>query len=1193
MQREMNQLNLALLGSPEVRQHGKLLSFATRKALALLLYLVAEGGQHRREKITALFWPDSDSERGRAALRRTLVLLRQALPSADDYLLIERDRLGFNPESDFDLDLHLLDTAVRAGPSREALAQLQAAVEAYRGDLLEGFSLDDAPDFDDWASLQREYWHRQMESIFDWLSQLHAESGATGSAIDVAVRWVAHSPLNEAAHRRLMMCFFIAGNRTSALQAYETCRTLLRDELGVEPAPETEALAERIRAEAMPRQPAARRPSSLSASTELESPLVGRAAEFGHLVEAYHAAAQGHPQIVTLEGEAGIGKTRLALEFLGWARAQGARVLHGRAFEAGDRVPYQPIVEALRQANLQLPMANLSRTWLAELSQLLPELREVLPDLRPLSTGDATTARTRLLEAVARLIQALAETAPLILFLDDAQWADAASLDVLRYALRLWNARGTPAMLLLTLRSESLASPLIAWLSGVEREAHPTQVVLNALSAEDTRQLVEAMAGRSPVSDLQPFSQWLYAETGGQPFFIVETLKTLMERGVLVMRPAATGGWRIVLQGVGHEADLSRMTLLPHGVQTLIRARLARLTPPALALLTAGAVLGHDFDFETVCAVAGLKEDEGLAALDELRHTQLLREGENNSSPRRLAITHDKIRDLVYAGAGQARRRVFHHRAFEALQQATTPPGELAHHALAADLTEPAFRFSLAAGDDALRVFAVHSAIRHYEQARALAASLQVPISDLRSLYLQLGRAYELESDFANVRAVYEALLGAARQANQPEAECAALNRLATLAAQSAMDFESALAHLREALSVAEQSGDTAGLVETEWNLAQIGYYMFDPNALPHGERALALARELGRPELLARSLNGLAWVKGDLAADWPQAVAYAEEARALYISLGNRAMEADCLCLLANARLYLGQPQAAMGAARAAQVTTREIENPWGQAHSAFQLAKCALEVGAYAEALAQAQQGAALAQARQMPMLSLLCLDLQGVVQRTLGMFDAACETHQAAAAQVAAAPALAPPLAPMIIVELIADHAAAGDWRTACVEAQRLKDVTFDGAAPYTLMLSFGLLIETFLRAGEVEAAAAFVQRIGERMRESRRSRVPYLRALALLAQGRREIEQAIAHLQEAAALAEAIGLPGELWQIDTALGELHRKRGDQPQAQAVFARACEIVRALALKLDDERLRQGFLAAEPARRLLAEQC
>jgi predicted ATPase len=936
---------------------------------------------------------------------------------------------------------------------------------------------------------------------------------------------------------------------------------------------------------------------SAAAHNEQESPLVGRATEFGRLVEVYHAAAQGDPHVVALEGEAGIGKTRLALEFLNWASAQGARVLHGRAFEAGDRVPYQPIVDAFRQSGLgsslaSLPeavtpfFARLAPPWRAELTRLLPELSGTLPDAR-LVSGDDAAARTRLLEAVARLTQAMAEPSPLVVFVDDAQWADVASLDVLRYTVRHWRTHDTRAMLLLTLRNESLNSSLVEWLSGIEREAPTTRCLLRALTADDTRQLVEALAAGAPAAEsppaaLQSFSEWLFAETGGQPFFIAETLKTLVQRGVLLVLPAATGGWALDFKAAGDAANLRRVAHLPRGVQALIQVRLARLAPAALALLTAGAVLGRDFQFETVCAIAGLDEDEGLAALDELRRGQFVREDGTSVRPLSISITHDKIRDVVYAGAGEARLRVFHRRALEALQAAPTPPGELARHALAAGLSERAFGFSLDAGDDALRVFAVRNAIQYYEQARALAPSLRLAISDLQRLCLPLGRAYELESDFANARAVYETLLASARQAHHPEATCAALNRLATLAAQANMDFESAMAHLREALSIAEQHGDIAGLAETEWNLAQIGYYKSDPHSLSHGERALALARELGRPDLLARSLNGLAWTKTDLTAEWPQAVAHAEEARALYASLGNRAMEADCLCLLANAYVYLGQPRAAANLARAAQAISHEINNPWGQAHSALQMAKCALEAGDYAEALALAQHSAELAQARNIPMLHVLGRSLQGAAQRTLGMVDLARETHQTPA------PAF---MALLMSFELIADHAAARDWPAAYAEAQRLKTAPLNRTPPYNCLISLDLVAEAFIRAGEVEAAAAFVQRFGEFARDSRRTRVSHLRAAAVLARWRGDPGQAIGQLQEAAALAADIGLPGDLWQINAALSELYRQQGDEAQALAVATRARETLRALAARLDDGRLREAFLAAEPARGLLAE--
>jgi tetratricopeptide (TPR) repeat protein len=352
---------------------------------------------------------------------------------------------------------------------------------------------------------------------------------------------------------------------------------------------------------------------------------------------------------------------------------------------------------------------------------------------------------------------------------------------------------------------------------------------------------------------------------------------------------------------------------------------------------------------------------------------------------------------------------------------------------------------------------------------------------------------------------------------------------------------------------------------------------MGDPASLPHGERALSLGRTLGQTELLARSLNTLAWAKADFAGDWTQAQAYSDEARTLYASLGNRAMEVDCLCILANVHLYLGRPQAAMNAAREAQSIAQGIENPWGQAHSAFQVAKCALETGDYGVALALTEQGATLAQAHKMPLLAVLCLGLQGAVQRMLGMFDMSVETHRTTAAL---ASGMARGLQTMATVELVADHAAARDWQSAYREARALEQVTLDRNIPYNLLIASGLLVETMVRSGEIEAAAMFVRVFGKHVGGSRRSQVSYLCAFAVLERARGETVQAIGHLQEAAALAEDIGLPGELWQIEIALAESFQRRGDVSQAQSACERAAAIVQSLAEKIGDEGMRRAFL-------------
>jgi DNA-binding SARP family transcriptional activator len=367
----------------------------------LLAYLVVETGPHPREKLTAMFWPDSDPRKGRAALRYTLAALRRALGEAEAsaHLRIARDSVGFAGESDFELDLPDLDEVTGA-------RSLVNAAARWRGEFLEGFSLSDAPGFDEWTSVQREHWHRRAEVIFEGLARAQADSGARADAADTLGRWIAMSPLSEAAHRQLIELHLAAGEPTAALRAYEACRNTLSRELGTAPDPRTQAMLERIRGTPSADQP----PTARHDSTGLvEGPLVGRSNEFVRLVESYHAARQGSGRVAVVRGEAGIGKTRLAGELAAWATGRGGDVLNGRAFQAGGRLPYQPLVDALRPRieRENAPEDLLSDVWLAELSRLLPELRERYPDLPPLAPDEMTT-RTRLYEAVVRLVESLA-----------------------------------------------------------------------------------------------------------------------------------------------------------------------------------------------------------------------------------------------------------------------------------------------------------------------------------------------------------------------------------------------------------------------------------------------------------------------------------------------------------------------------------------------------------------------------------------------------------------------------------------------------------------------------------------------------------------------------------------------------------------------------------------------------------------
>src|SRR5579864_4039594 len=481
----MSQLHLSLLGEPIVKHGEHTLTFSTRKALALLVYLAVEGGTHTRKTLSESFWPELDAEHGRAALRATLLVLRKLLerchgPGERAHLQVERDTLGLEQDSSLILDIRLVESASKQAGRRveplagavdgELLAQLEQAARLVRGSFLAGFTLRDSQFFDDWTRQHREYWHLRVQQLFDALSRLYERAGDGERAIATVSRWLGFDRLNEEGYRRLMRLRFSQGDRPGALRAFAHCRDVLADELQIEPEPETVALAKRLRRTAPVRSLQSQPPhSSLRQppANLLDGPFLERSAEFGSLIECYQRVHSRQPHLVLLQGETGIGKTRLATEFLGWAQAQGAEVLAGKALQTGRQLPYQPFIDVLRHRLEQehAPDDLVSAVWLAELARLLPELRDRYPDL-PIPTTDEALGHSRLFEATARLLEVWAARRPLVLFLDDMQWADTATLDLLLYLAQSLAEQHAPLLPLLNLRTgaDPFPDPQSTWL---------------------------------------------------------------------------------------------------------------------------------------------------------------------------------------------------------------------------------------------------------------------------------------------------------------------------------------------------------------------------------------------------------------------------------------------------------------------------------------------------------------------------------------------------------------------------------------------------------------------------------------------------------------------------------------------------------------------------------------------------------
>src|SRR3989440_4906939 len=322
----MGLLRLNVLGPPEVFHDGSRLTFALRKAQALLLYLAVEGGMHQRRKLDAFLWPDSEPHEARAALRNAIALLRRLLgdpeasPSQHTHLLSLHDLLSLDPHAPVELDLDVVLHAWKEAnklsmlPSEEHHAALvtlvQRALALVRGPFLDGFWLGEDAPFDAWREEQQRQWQVRLLLLLDRLSSWQEAAGEVEPASITLARWIALDPLAEEATRRLMRMFLARGDAAAALQVYATLQTHLAEALQITPSPETVAMAEHSRALAEGRKSATVRPTTAESRppSELGPPLLGRAAAFRQLVGRFQQARAGQPQAVMVMGAAGLGK---------------------------------------------------------------------------------------------------------------------------------------------------------------------------------------------------------------------------------------------------------------------------------------------------------------------------------------------------------------------------------------------------------------------------------------------------------------------------------------------------------------------------------------------------------------------------------------------------------------------------------------------------------------------------------------------------------------------------------------------------------------------------------------------------------------------------------------------------------------------------------------------------------------------
>ena len=489
--------------------------------------------------------------------------------------------------------------------------------------------------------------------------------------------------------------------------------------------------------------------------------VVGREAELSSLADAAKRIAAGDGrEVLLVSGEAGQGKTTLVAEAARTAFDNGALVLFGHC-EEDLATPYQLFAEALGHYVTHAPedqiLAHVEAHG-SEVARLVPSLASRIPDLPPSKATDSDTERYLLFAAVVGLLAMASQRQPVLLVLDDLQWADKGSLLLLRH---LAAAEQAMRMLILgTYRDSELSQshPLLDALAALHRQSGVSRIDLTGLDDTGVVALLEATAGYTLDDAAVGLAHAVHRETDGNPFFVSEVLRHLSETGAIYQD--ATGRWTAT-------GSLDQMAL-PNSVREVIGARVGRLGHDAGRVLSVASVIGQDFDLDLLARATRTSEDDLLDILDSATAASLVRE--LTDTPGHYNFAHALIQHTLYEDMGPNRRARAHRRVAEALEDLCgdrpgTRVGELARHWISA--TQPidlakAIGYSRQAGDAALNSLAPADALRHYAQALDLYAQAADPDPVIGlDLAIGLGTAQRQTGD----PAFRDTLLGAARRA--------------------------------------------------------------------------------------------------------------------------------------------------------------------------------------------------------------------------------------------------------------------------------------------------------------------------------------------------------------------------------------------------------------------------------------------
>lgn len=723
------------------------------------------------------------------------------------------------------------------------------------------------------------------------------------------------------------------------------------------------------------------------------SPFVGRNNEYGLLIGLIARLTAGAGYTVLIEGEPGIGKSRLLREVARYAHAQDLPTLTTNCYEIERAMPYQPVIDLVTRALERVSTAalrSLAPVSLAELAALVPEIGERFPDLPQLSNDFPEARQARLSRAVDQLLEASRDGRPAVLMVDDFQWADDASAQVLHYLAR--HAAQRPVLVICAYRDDAVDSDerFAQLVESLRRDTDTRRLPLARLGYADTESLVAALADANLGADhgvnlgVPGLAERLQRETEGNPFFLMSILQSLSE-GETQLEPRANDA----------------PGLLPDALRAAVRVRLAHVPKAIRPLLETAAVLGRRFDFDTLLGVTHEPEALLLDAVEALVKRRLLREEPEGGV---YDFSHDKLREVAYRDISGARRRLLHQSVAEVLERR----GEGATHELDAQLAEhyerahvwaKALHYLVLAAEHSQKLFAMRDALHWLDRAVALSEAHPESLDARQRLaiYEQRGaaraQAGQTQGAVADMRRVIDVL----RAGGEREKTRDALIQLG-MAYRRADQYEQATACLTEALAESCEMNDERHAADTLYHLGTVAWSNGqNDQAIGFHQQAVEICERTGFTDLVAvQAWHG----RGEAHfanAEPAAAIACYTRSLALARGIGDKSYESENLMMIGHACLGtkgLGDYPRAMANFEAALDIARAADLQWHFGPTLIGIDHARACTGRYGEAWTDIQKTLHWLESLSQARYQLIAIDCIGHLLLDLGLNELAVE-------------------------------------------------------------------------------------------------------------------------------------------------------------------------------------------------------